>query len=253
MRLQRLQTPILLSLFFSSAYIFPQEITRIQIKSIYLGLADAGEEELNIEKKDSHFYAQKEMVSDAAVCALLETINSRIIEKPDLENLGVTQTWLNENARPALSEYLKNQRKALSSKQKKHFLTSFTNLQSMKKVVDDYYSRYWTDDDPRIEIVVQTEEDKVIEITSSSQQEFMLPWHVSSVGPGAYFTWDATFSRVIAQLLPKDFLNKDRIAGLCFRQALSDTVMESSSTCVRPRVWEKRLGPPAIGAAPTAK
>ena len=269
MRLQRLQIPILLSLFLSSAHVFPQEITRIQIKSRYSSLAYVGEEELIIEKKNNHYYmtdvvrddeklfprhVQKEMVSDAAVCALLEAINSRIIEKPDLENLGVTQTWLNENARPALSEHLKDQRKALSSEQKKYFLISYTNLQIMKKVVDDYYAPFfrWSDDNPRVEIVLQTDEAKVIEITSSSQLEFMLPWDVSSVGPGAYSTWDAKFSRLIAQLLPKDFLNKDRIAGRCFRQVLFDRLRESnSSTCVHRR----RYGgpPPAIGEAPTAK
>jgi hypothetical protein len=182
MRLQRLQIPILLSLFLSSAYVFPQEITRIQIKSKYSSLVYVWEEELIIEKKNNRYYmtdvvsddeklfprhVQKEMVSDVAVCALLEAINSRIIEKPNLENLGITQTWLNENARPALSEHLKNQRKAFSSEQKKHFLISYTNLQIVKKVVDDYYAPFvrWSDDDPRIEIVVQTDEAKVMEIT----------------------------------------------------------------------------------------
>src|SRR5215471_1405469 len=229
---------ILLSLLLSSSFAFPQEVTSIQIKSTYAGWGMA-EEELIIEKKNSRYYSTdivrdvkktitgnvpKEMVSDAAVRALLDAINSKIIEKPDLENLGVTQTWLNENAKAALSEHLKNGKKILSSAQKEHLMISFTDLQVMKKVVNDYYSPYhrWTDDDPSIEIIVRTEGDKVINITSESQQEFMLPWHMSSVGPGAYFTWDATFSRVIAQMLPEGFVNRDRIAGRCFREVLFD-------------------------------
>jgi hypothetical protein len=225
MRLKRLPIPILLLLLFNSAYAASHQIKRIQIKSTYVGWAHAGEEELIIEKKDGHYYARDKIVSDDTVCALLEVIDSRIIEKPDLDNLGLTQTWLNENARQALIDHLKKQTERSSPEQKKRFLASFTNLQVMKEIVNTYYEAHWTDDLPRVEIVVRTDEDKVIEISSGAQQEFMLPWHVSSVGPGEYFTWDASFSRVIAQLLPQGFLNRERIAGLGLRQALSGLVV----------------------------
>jgi hypothetical protein len=210
-RLKRRQIPILLLVFFSSAYASAREIKRIQIKSTYRGFAVHGEDELIIEKKNSHYYTQKRMVNDTAICALLEAIDpsSKIIEKPDLDKLGLTQTWLNENANSALSDYLKSGRKTYSLEQQKHFLTSFTNLQIMKKFVDEYYGNAFraTDDDPDIEIVVQTDEGKVVEISSRSQFEFMLPWHIlngfisSSRGSvGEYDTWDVKFSRVIAQV-----------------------------------------------------
>ena len=252
MVLKRFQFPILLSLFFSSVAAFPREITRIHIKGWLLGQ----KEELIVEKKNSHYYVQKKMVSDAAVRALLEAINSRIVEKLDPDNLGLTQTWLNKNARPALGDYLKHERKSLktlSSEQKQHFLTSFTDLQIMKKVVDDYYNaRFWGDGVTSVEIVVQTDEEKVIEITSRSAKEFMLPWHISSVGPGEYFTWDRKFSRVIAQLMPRNFLNRERIAGLCFRQALSGMMMENIPFCAHPQVGEINLTPADFGPAPIA-
>jgi hypothetical protein len=239
-------------LLASYAQAFAQQITRIQIKTVYIGFAAHAEEEITIEKRNRHYYSQTKMVSDTAVCALLQAVNSRIIENLDLQNLGLTQEWVNQNANPALSDYVNKQRRTLSVEQKKHFLTTFTNLRIMTKLVDDYYASIWTDDHADIQIVVQTDEGKVIEISSDSQHEFMLPWRVSSVGPGTYWTWDANFSRAIAQLLPKNFPNRERIAGLCFRQVLSGMVIGNSAICDVPR-REKTRGhdmPPTIGKPP---
>lgn len=81
----------------------------------------------------------------------------------------------------------------------------------------------WTDDYPFVEVRVKTQDGKVINLSSAAQPIFMLPWDIAENGRKTR-TYNARISRSIANLLPKDFTNRERLSGVDLREELAEKV-----------------------------
>ena len=85
-------------------------------------------------------------------------------------------------------------------------------------VIRSHYDAMWTDDHPEVLVRVTFAGGRVASVHATAQQAYMLPLKVTAQGTGTgagrrFKTFDPTLSRVVAALLPGEFLNKERLAG----------------------------------------
>lgn len=83
-----------------------------------------------------------------------------------------------------------------------------------ERVIRRHYGSCWTDDYPSLLVRTTYESGRVITIQTDVQQAFMLPLHVKdSRSEEGWHTYDPSLSKAIANLMPEDYLGKDRLAG----------------------------------------
>ena len=201
-----------------------RQVSQIQVVSNWGGL-NAGEHgDLTIKRKSNNYYANGNKVNDQFVFALLEAVNEPVLNKPELVNLGITQEWLDANAEKGVKEYAEFYFTTSAPNQQALYLSSFTNRSLIERAILSLYSFIRSDDYPAIEVNIRDEGGKQITISSDSQYLFMLPWKITKDGQ-TIKTYNANISRAIANLLPKKFANRGRIAGEGLRRDLAETVM----------------------------
>lgn len=134
----------------------------------------------------------------------------------DLENLGMNPVWIRkvvdeerasvERAYPTLGPTLGAYDAALRD--------CATRADVARAVVIRYFdpATWWTDDYPRVEVVMTLQSGATIKVSSTRQQELMLPWTLTTDGR-TWVTYDARVSRALGALLSSDFLERDRIVG----------------------------------------
>jgi hypothetical protein len=80
--------------------------------------------------------------------------------------------------------------------------------------IQRHYDSVWTDDSPSHLFRVHCEDHRLITIRADSQHTFMLPLRVTDSATGAeYQTFDPELSRALAELMPAEYLLRDRLAG----------------------------------------
>jgi len=139
-----------------------------------------------------------------------------VMDHIDLENLGVSGEWVR---RLAAQEHA---RLDGENPGKGSFRDEFgTRLDDcaprtdvLHALLTSYYSPkyYWSDDYPGVNALMTLLSSAKVELSSSSQKEFMLPWRITTRAKSRV-TYDARISRALAALLPRDFLERQRIAG----------------------------------------
>ncbi|GMO22310.1 MAG: hypothetical protein Ta2B_01170 [Termitinemataceae bacterium] len=132
-----------------------------------------------------------------------------------LENFGINQQWLQDNAEAWLDT-----KTDWSSTQKELLRNSICNSETVEYFLQDHYRRVGSLDDnySAFQMTVSYKNGKHIIIESRAQLQFMLPWKIygtltsaTPITPAQ--TYNTQLSMAIAALLPDNFVNKDRIAG----------------------------------------
>jgi hypothetical protein len=101
------------------------------------------------------------------------------------------------------------------------FESARTDPAEISRVLDDYYApgHWWTDDYPHVSAVLDFPDGTTVRLSSSAQQEFMIPWTVSRSGI-AYQTYEPKIGRALASLAPPNFRAGGRLAGASLRSWL---------------------------------
>ena len=202
----RLLAPALLALGLSlkavpagAVVATPFKPERIWIHSLQKG---RGSKEATLEiTRQSSTAASMDVLAAAAQAPRLMQL--------DLENLGVTSAWVSLNSTALIGIPSSPARKAV-------LVSAVKDWPTIERAVKGYYTGTWTDDAPSITVELSGAGRKIT-LVSNSQKQFMLPWSVS----GAQ-TYDARISRALAQVLPPDFLNRARVMGQHFSEALNE-------------------------------
>jgi len=144
------------------------------------------------------------------VTALLQVLAAPPILQAELSNIGITQQWLNDNAKGALRGASGCE---FTQEHKALLLSNFTSLQEVNHLLPDLLGLDHTDDYPFVTVEILRNGETVWQFESSSQSQlFMLPWVVTTPKP-SFTSYNAGISRAVAGLLPEQFVNRERIAG----------------------------------------
>lgn len=179
-----------------------------------------------VSKKDGkYFAADGREVPGEFLTALEQAINAPEITALNLDNLGITQAWLDKNAESAFPECCIYDGIWATAKQKQLFNRIFRNKAQMEKIIADYLLRAaHTDDYPRLEITIKHHAG-MIKLSSEKQTPLMLPREIESGGVKSV-TYNADISRAVINLLPAKFTNRDRLSGKKLRPDVSVRVMD---------------------------
>jgi hypothetical protein len=140
---------------------------------------------------------------------LLEVLNAPMMDNVDLPNLGVNNYWLISNGATMINQYHK-----WDKNQKDLIMKNYGDIGFIKKILQEQYvpeRTHWTDDYPGFWLTINYT-DSMVTISSDSQLPFMLPIKIKgNTINGA--TYNARLSLAISNLLPDNFVIKDRING----------------------------------------
>lgn len=199
-------------------------VTQIKIVSSWGGFGTPAHDELTITRKAGSYYSRGKNVDTRLVDRLVETLNDPRITEPDLANVGVTQAWLDANAEKGVKEYAGFYYSTAAPNLQALYLSSFKDVDFMKRLLPLLYRGGWTDDRPRVAVEVIEESGSKVVATSDAQQLFMLPWEVMRSGQKVE-TFNADIARAVAALIPRKFTNRERMAGEDLSRVLAEAVM----------------------------
>jgi hypothetical protein len=198
-------------------------IARVTIQSNWGGLGAPSQTEVLIVRDGSGYESKHDRIDSQLVESLLAALNAPLIAKPELENLGINQAWLEANAIPAVEKYAGSFDDAAAN-QKALYRASFANEALVRQVIPNLFSFIRTDDYPSAKVEVTFEDGSSVSASSASQYLFMLPWKVKQNGQEVA-TFNANISRAVAALMPKKSTNRPRIAGQGLDADLAEAVM----------------------------
>lgn len=222
---RKLFTAIALLFFLTvSATAQVSGVTQIKIVSAWGGLGKPEHDELIIMRKAGSYYASGRKVDARLVDGLINALNMPAIPEIDLANLGINQQWLNDNAEKGVREYADFYYSTAAPNLQALYLSTFKNMDFMKRIVPPLYPGNWTDDYPYVEVEVMEDGGNKIVASSNAQQLFMLPWKVTN-GEQKVETYSAEITRAVVALLPKKFTNRERLSGEGLSRMLADAVM----------------------------
>jgi hypothetical protein len=198
-------------------------IVRVTIESKWGGLGAPSQTEVLIARNGDGYRSTHNRIAGELVESLLAALNEPAIAKPELQNLGINQGWLEANAIPAVEKYAGSFDDAAPN-QKALYQTSFTNENLIRQVVPSLFNFSRTDDYPSAKVEVTFEDGATLSAVSTSQYLFMLPWKVKR-NDQEVATYDASISRAVAALMPENATNRPRIAGHGLEVDLAEAVM----------------------------
>lgn len=203
--------------FFASESSCQQKALReITIESRWSGLGPSENLNLVIESRNGVSYLGKDVVNPKLFDALLSSLSSPSLPSPTLSNLGVTATWLQQNASDFPQEGAPNQ-KAL-------FQENFADPKIVEHLLPSAFQFIKFDDYPHLTVTVAFASGRQWVCSSDSYYPFMLPWNVHLNGD-EQTTYNADISRAIAALMPIGSLNRNRMNDEELKTWLSDAVM----------------------------
>ncbi|HEX8734677.1 MAG TPA: hypothetical protein VF721_05090 [Pyrinomonadaceae bacterium] len=171
-------------------------------------MGENSQSKLFIKQKKGVFYADGRKIDAKLVDNLLEALNDTG-RKINLADYGITQEWLNANAEKSLPQYLQKS----APNEKDLFLKHFRDIKFIEeKILYEVLFDWWTDDYPSVELKIVKKDNSKIELNSSAQTDFMLPWKLVENEKNYSFA-NPRLSRAVADLLPQKFTNKERLSG----------------------------------------
>lgn len=197
----------------------PDDHVSITIHSKWVGLRGAKESVATVMQLRGQCYVNGKVVESKLVEDLLRELAAPV-DAPSLTNLGITQSWLDQNAGPAYADHAKDQPKVDKDK----FLASYRDLSLVESLKPELLRDGWTDDYPTIEIKIQKGSDAPIMLTSKHQNVFMIPFDISQ-GAATRTSYNAKLAQAIVGLLPANFTNRDRLSGNNLRSLVADKVI----------------------------
>ncbi len=184
---------------------------------------------VRVERKNGKYVAQNldaenREIPDEQVTAFLAALDARTEGSVSFSNLGITQTWLDQNAEPAFGEYFNGRTRCIAPSQRELFISRFRNASAIGKAVGAYFESSWTDDFPWTHVeIYERARGRVILLESSQLHAFMIPWTIIENGRGR-LSFNANISRTLNAFLAENAVLKQRIAGTDFRRGLSESL-----------------------------
>jgi hypothetical protein len=216
------------------------EVKMITIRSGWGGLGGAKDLTVQIIHTPSGFTRDGKSIDAKLVQTLAAAMDAPRITKPDAANLGITTEWLNSQVnlqKPrAFSQASKTTPGQLALFQKK-----FTDLNIISAVVPNLWRYTSFDDYPGARVEIKYDDGSKVTASTHSYYVFMIPWQVGSQDGETY---NADISRAIADLLPKNSVNKERLAGDGLAGKLTEALMSSIET-----EWNLKGGEELVGGA----
>ena len=164
---------------------------------------------LTVVKRAKAYWASGQEIPAAVVnelgCAALATK----VERPDQQNLGITEPWLDKLATQALTTFENDRHVQLTQLDRNRFIATFQNRRLIQESLETALLLH-TDDLPEMRVDLMFENGEHVQLYSRSQYSFMLPWTVKRNGKYTY-TYDAGIARAIARIVPPQFVNSQRL------------------------------------------
>jgi len=175
--------------------------------------------------------AENRGIPDEQVTAFLAALDARTEGSFSFSDLGITQTWLDQNAEPAFDEYFRGRTSCITPSQRELFISHFRNASAMGRAVGAYFESYWTDDFPWAHVkIYERTSGRVILLESSQLHAFMIPWTIIEKGRNR-LSLNANLSRTLNAFLAENAVLKQRIAGPILGGGCPNLC---TSKCVRP-------------------
>lgn len=187
------------------------QVQSIEISSSWVGLGPHGGGHLRVWR-DGLVYKTSEgaQLPSDRVQEFADALTASPMVEPELENLGMTEDWLRQNARKAIGDQFNGNRSGEAVPAELDLCVStFQSPKLIRPYMLSQFKQFHTDDFPSVEIEVKTTSGK-IHVSSNSQHEFMLPWEVKKAGRTSK-TFDARISQALYKLLPEKFVNRQRL------------------------------------------
>lgn len=218
---------VLVFCFAFATFAQNRQVERIDITSTWGGLGTPQNSHIVVVRKGTEFIADGKKIYPTKIQALLKTLEEPDIEKPLLENLGITQSWLNDNARKCINECINGYVDRANLDQKQLFITRFTDMNVVQERIEGMFRGGWTDDYPRFEAHIKFSEGSEIEISSDSQSLFMIPWKITA-GTRIRTTYNSHISAAFVSILPSKFTNSSRLQGTGLAESLASSILRST-------------------------
>jgi hypothetical protein len=194
------------------------EPIRVEIKSHWQGLGDLDPKAIiavTIKCDETSCESNAGPVLRSAVDALINAFEREPVSRVTLHDLGITEESLRQLSRETRRKIEGDA--YLRAYTPPGWLRAFENICSDTDRVAAFVEMYyrpgygWTDDYPSVhgEIVLP---DRKLSFTSSAQQAFMIPWTLQLPNGEKRTTYDVSFSRALAAVLPPRAVNRDRIS-----------------------------------------
>jgi hypothetical protein len=158
-----------------------------------------------MENTESHINSNMEYF----ISCLLEVLDAPMMDNVDLDNLGISNDWLYSNGITLINNH------GLEENQRDLFIRNYCNADLVERILREQYAPggiRWTDDYPSFEMTVRFT-DSVITMRSDSQLPFMLPINIARNNNNER-TYNAMLSKALSNILPDNFVLKNRIAGI---------------------------------------
>ena len=197
-------------------------VREIDIDSGWGGLGTPQSAHLVIKKLNGDYRLNGKRVDASLIDQLVSALRQPTIEKPDATNLGITPEWCKEHA-SEVGTRMGSQFESAAPNRKELFIKSFNDPAVVAQVIKDLFGFTRFDDYPGARLKVIFEDDTVIEAKTHSYYAFMLPWQITGNNSP---TFNAQISRALAALMPKNTVNKERLAGDGFDKEFGQAVMQ---------------------------
>lgn len=191
----------------------------IHIRSTYFG-HEGFEEEVTISCEGQRCRADGKAVEWAAVERLLEAVERPALTAPTAEGLGISRTWLTENAAEAWTE-LPLHGEVPTEGQKALFASAFADPQRLQPGLIQHFSVPLSLHDlPGVFVEIRRADGSTVEVQATSSSLYLMPWEVTK-GGSKTTTYDRVLSDAVAQLMPDGFLNRSRLLDPDVREELA--------------------------------
>lgn len=207
----------------------PASVQSIWIRSVWDGLSarPVTPERFRVTREGKHYVSKGNVLDTTRVERLVAAVLAPGVTKPNLASEHITAAWLDRHAHAAFASL--NNAHVLPS-QRRLFMHAFKDPAFVRTLVPEVSKPYThTDDYPKIRIIIVTTEGQRIVADAFSQAPFMTPWTIQR-GEKKIQTWTTDIGRALGMLLPKGFLNKERLSTQSLTDTLAQVVMEHIQT-----------------------
>ena len=215
-------------------------VRQITIRSRWGGLSPGPppDSTILITANQNSYTSNGQPVAPTLIDALIAALRAPLLPKPDLASLGITQQWLNTNAR-SQEPHPNDDPGDPTPGQLALFQKSFSNISLVARLLPQLFQIPHTDDYPSARVEVTMDDNTKLVAYSDSQFAYMLPW---CVGLNKKPSYNPAISRAFAALLPEKTVNKDRLADAAFASQLSEAVMSEIESAYDLQGVEDRVG-----------
>jgi hypothetical protein len=208
-------------LFLVSAFTHAQtSVQQIEIKSGWGGLGTPQSAHLIIKRNNGEYRLGGKRIDPKLIERLIAALAAPPVPKADPSNLGINPAWCKQNA-VTVGENTGAEYREGAPNQKQLFIEAFNDPAVVAQVVKNLFSFTRFDDNPGASVKVTYGDGKTILAKTHSYYVFMLPWQIDGGE-----TYNAQVSRAVASLMPKDTVNKERLAGDDFSKEFGESVMQ---------------------------